>query len=91
MLSIKGLAIASGIVWGGAVFLVGIGNLIWPSYGMALLEIARSIYPGYANTAGLWGVIVGTLYAMLDGAIAGAVFGWLYNIFRSEPSAPAQA
>lgn len=82
MISVKGLALTVGILWAAAVFLVGIGNLLWPSYGVAFLEIPRSIYPGYANTAGFLGVIVGSLYALLDGAILGVVFAWLYNMLR---------
>jgi len=80
MISVKGLALTVGILWAAAVFLVGIGNLLWPSYGVAFLEIPRSIYPGYAKTAGFLGVIVGSLYALLDGAILGVVFAWLYNM-----------
>ena len=38
-----------------------------------------SVYPGYTATPSLGQVIIGTLYGMLDGAIVGAVFAWLYN------------
>lgn len=82
-LSLKGLALTLGIVWGGAIFLVGLGNLMWPDYGAALLDLARSLYPGYANTAGLWGVIVGSLYGLLDGAVLGVIIAWLYNRFAA--------
>ena len=77
-LSVKALALSAGILWGAAVFLVGIGHLIWPGYGTAMLELAASVYPGY-SVGGFGSVIIGTLYAMVDGAIAGAVFAWLYN------------
>ncbi len=36
------------------------------------------LYPGYAP-GGFGSVIMGTLYALVDGAIGGAVFAWLYN------------
>ena len=88
-LSVKGLALALGILWGGCVLLIGLGNLLWPDYGAAFLDVARSIYPGYGKTSGLWGVIVGTLYALVDGAIVGLIFGWLYNRFRWEDPGPA--
>lgn len=85
-LSIKGLALASGILWGGCILLVSVCNLIWPSYGVAFLDLARAIYPGYGSTAGFGGVIVGTLYGVADGAVAGAIFAWLYNaVSGSEP------
>ena len=78
--SVKGLAVAGGIGWGGSVLLVGLLNLVWPSYGVAFLDLASSIYPGYESMSGFGGVIVGTLYALVDGAIAGAIFAWLYNM-----------
>lgn len=77
-LSIKSLALSMGILWGAAVFLVGISNLIWPGYGDAMLELASSIYPGY-SVGGFGSVIVGALYAFVDGAIGGAILAWLYN------------
>lgn len=88
-LSLKGLALSLGIVWGGCIFLVGLGNLIWPDYGAALLDLARSIYPGYAKTTGVWGVIVGTLYGLLDGAVAGFIIAWLYNRLAAPEEAVA--
>jgi phosphotransferase system glucose/maltose/N-acetylglucosamine-specific IIC component len=87
-LSIKALTLAGAILWGAAVFLIGIAHLIWPSYGTAMLEAAASIYPGY-TVGGFGSVIVGTVYALLDGAIAGAVFAWLYNRFAPSPPAVA--
>lgn len=80
-LNLKALALAAAIIWGAAIFLAGLGNLIWPGYGQALLQIAASIYPGYAASGGFGDVLIGTLYALLDGAIGGLVFGWLYNLF----------
>ena len=77
--SIKGLAAASAIVWGLAVFLVGVANLIWPSYGQQFLRLVASIYPGYHATATFVQVIVGTLYAVVDALVCGAIFAWLYN------------
>jgi len=87
-LNIRALAIAGAIVWGGCFLLVGLANLIWASYGAVCLEVAASIYPGYDGPDGLWSVIVVTLYALVDGAVAGAVLGWLYNwAARTKPAA----
>ncbi len=91
MFSVKGLALTVVIPWGGCVLLVGLGTPVWPSYGAAFLEVVRSLYPGYAHTAGFFGVIVGTLYALLDGAILGAIFAWLYNKFHGASSTAAGA
>lgn len=83
-LSLKALAFAAGILWALAVFLVGAANLIWSGYGGAFLQLVASIYPGYHATRSIGDVIVGTLYALLDGAICGLAFGWLYNLFAGK-------
>ncbi len=80
-LSIRSLAVTFGILWGGTVLLLGMANLIWPSYGVAFLQLVDSVYPGYHAGQGLGSVIVGTLYAILDGAVGGLVFAWIYNRF----------
>jgi hypothetical protein len=79
-LSVKGLAFASALLWGVlAMFLTGVANLIWPTYGQDFLRLMASVYPGYHATPSFGQVIVGALYGILDGAIGGAVFAWLYN------------
>ncbi len=80
-LDVKGMAITLGLVWGAAVLVVGIANLIWPNYGQAFLELVASIYPGYTAGASVGQLIVGTLYGVVDGAVGGAVIAWLYNLF----------
>jgi hypothetical protein len=83
-LSVKGLAITLGLVWGVlGMLLVGLSNLIWPGYGGEFLKVMASLYPGYHGTASFGQVIVGTLYGIVDGAVAGAVFAWVYNRFAS--------
>jgi hypothetical protein len=73
--SVKGLALASGILSGFAMLGMGLANWIWSGYGQQFLHATRSIAE----------VIVGTLYGGVDGLIAGAVFAWLYNQF-AKPS-----
>lgn len=81
-LSVKALTCASAILWGVCFLFVGLGNLYWSPYGGAFLELMSSVYPGYkAAAASLGNVIVGTLYAVVDGAIGGALFAWVYNAF----------
>lgn len=79
-LNLKALTFAAAVLWAGAVFLVGLANLIWPGYAKAFLLMLASIYPGYAASGFFGDVIVGSLYALIDGAIAGFVLGWLYNL-----------
>lgn len=88
-LNIKALAAAAAILWGGCFLLTGILNLVFPSYGVAFLELGASIYPGYAGPVGFGSVIVVTLYALVDGAVAGAVFAWVYNVVRGRAGAGA--
>ena len=80
-LSVKGLAMASGILWGFAMLGTGLANLVWGGYGQQFLQTMSSVYPGYHATRSIAEVIVGTLYGAVDGFIAGAVFAWLYNQF----------
>ncbi len=80
-LSVKALTYAGAILWGLIVLLVGVANLIWPPYGAAFLSLMSSVYPGYKVAASLGNVIVGTLYAVVDGAFGGALFAWIYNHF----------
>ncbi|MGD9241640.1 MAG: hypothetical protein PVG69_16545 [Desulfobacterales bacterium] len=79
-LNLKALTIAFAILSAGAVFIVGVANFIWPGYGKAFLLMLASLYPGY-KASGLFGdMIVGSLYALVDGAIIGLILGWLYNL-----------
>ncbi|MEE9609888.1 MAG: bacteriophage holin [Desulfatiglandales bacterium] len=87
-LNIKALALAIGILWAAAIFIVGVANLIWPGYGVKFLEVMASIYPGFKATRSFGDVIAGTLYALVDGGICGLLFGWLYNLFVGKKSAP---
>ena len=80
-LSVKGLAMASGILWGFAMLGTGLSNLVWGGYGQQFLQTMSSVYPGYHATRSIAEVIVGALYGAVDGFIAGAVFAWLYNQF----------
>ena len=48
-------------------------------YGQAFLDVMASVYPGYETTPTVGQVIIGTLYGLLDGALGGAAFAWLYN------------
>jgi hypothetical protein len=83
-LSVKGLAIAMGLIWGVlAMFVIGVANLVWPPYARAFLDIMASVYPGYTGAPTFGQVIVGSLYGLVDGAIAGALLAWLYNRFAA--------
>jgi len=77
----KSLAITIALLWGGAVLIVGLANLACPTYGTVFLQWTSSIYPGFHNSRTFVDVLVGTGYALVDGAVGGLLFGWLYNLF----------
>ena len=83
-LNVKAMAITLALIWGVlAMFLVALANLIWPPYGKPFLDMMASVYPGYKATPSLGQAVIGALYGLLDGAIAGAVIAWLYNLFAA--------
>ncbi len=84
-LDVKALALTGGLIWGIlAMFLSGVANLIWSGYAQGFLDVMASVYPGYNATDGFGQVIIGTLYGLVDGAIAGALFAWVYNCFAQD-------
>ncbi len=80
-LNIKALALTSAILWGLAMLVMSLANLIWGNFGQQFLQAMSSVYPGYHATRSIAEVIVGTLYGAVDGLVGGAVFAWLYNQF----------
>jgi hypothetical protein len=78
-LDIKAMALAIGLLWGGAMLVMSAANLVWPTYGRAFLDMIASVYPGYTGAATAGQVVVGSLYGFVDGAIGGALLAWLYN------------
>ena len=91
-LNITAFSLTTAILWAGAVLLVGLGNMIWPGYGRAFLELVASVYPGYDVTGTFGEAAVGAFYALVDGFVAGLIFAWLYNLLagRSAVSSAAQ-
>ncbi len=78
----KALAIAVGALWGAYVFLLGLiltafpnAKLFWVSE--EFLEILATLYPGYAAT--IVGSFIGLFWALICGAVGGAIIAWLHN------------
>ena len=78
-LDVKAMTITVALMWSAAMLLTGIASLIWNGYAQAFLDVVASVYPGYNATSTFGDVIVGALYALLDGAVGGLVLAWLYN------------
>ena len=83
-LNITAMSMASGLLWGASILIIAAANLIWPSYGQTFLPLCGSIFPGYRPGTGMGSVVTGTIYALVDGVIGGAIFGWLYNLFAAR-------
>lgn len=79
-LSLKGMTIAAGLLWGGAILFLGLINLVRPTYGVNLLQAISSVYPWFHASRSFVDVVIGTIDALIDGAIAGLLFAWLYNL-----------
>jgi hypothetical protein len=78
-INILSLALAIGTLWAGACLLLGI--LAWLfNWGTSVVEMLSSLYIGYKPT--LPGSVIGTIWAFVDGFVAGAVIAWLYNFFQ---------
>jgi hypothetical protein len=87
--NVNALTVTAGIFWGGAILIVGLANIIWPGYGRAFLEVVGSIYPGYYAQPRIGQVVIATLYGIVDGAIGGFLFAWIYNSVARRFSAGA--
>jgi hypothetical protein len=83
-LSLKALIIAGALFKALCFLFVALLNLTLRPYGGAYLALLTSLYPGYDPVQIPAGLIIGTVYSLLAGALAGAVFGWLYNAFADR-------
>lgn len=83
-LNIKAMAFGMGILWGAVMLVTGLLNLIWSGYGAGFLELLASVYPGYKASRSIGDLIVGVLYALVDGGLFGLVLAWLYNRFLGK-------
>ena len=85
-LSLKAMAVAAGLLWGGASLCVGLINLAVPSYGMNFIQMTSSVYPWLHASRTIGNVVIGTVDGLIDGAIAGLIFALLYNAGVHPPT-----
>jgi hypothetical protein len=77
-LNVKALALACGLLWGGAVCFATLW-LILLGYEGSVIRHLDHFYIGYSFS--FVGAFVGLVYGFIDGAIGGALLAWLYNKF----------
>lgn len=78
------MAITGAVLWAGALLIVGLINRAVPTYGWWYLKMVESIYPGFHAAIGLKSLAIGVIYALVDGAICGALFAWIYNLISTK-------
>jgi hypothetical protein len=74
-LSVKGLSLSAGILFGLVVFAMTLARLWTGGGGHLVLLVA--MYPGYKVSYP--GSLIGLAYGFVSGAILGALLAWLYN------------
>ena len=75
----KALAFVSAALWGSSVLAIGFVNLSTPPYGREFLEVLSSVSPGYTAERSIEAVLIGTGYALVEGAGVGWLAAFLYN------------
>ncbi len=73
----KAFALAAGILWGVACFVIGL--MAAYGYGTAFETLFSSVYIGYSSTLG--GSVIGAIWGFVDAFIGGYILAWLYNKF----------
>jgi hypothetical protein len=75
-IDVKALGLTLGIVWGAAMFLLGLINM-GRILGSGIIQAMSTLYVGYSPT--IPGSIIGGIWGFLDAGIGGVVIAWLYN------------
>ncbi len=83
-LSLKAMIIAGALFKAGVFLFISLMNLALRPYGGGYLAMLSSLYPGYDPVSVPIALVVGTLYSVLAGGLAGLLFGWLYNFFAAR-------
>ncbi len=79
-ISVRPFAMVTAVLWGGCLFFVGLVHIAFPWYGAAFLNAMSSVYPGYHSAPTLGGLLAGTTWGLVDGAVGGCLLAWLYNL-----------
>lgn len=86
-LSLRGITLSCGLMWGGVVLLCALASVYWQGYSKEFLGLVASIYPGFKANGTVVDALVGGAYGLVDGAVGGLIFGLLYNLFAGRKAA----
>ncbi len=75
--------LATGLVWGGGLFVATLWVMMWG--GGEHLRLLGRFYIGYQVS--VLGALVGLVYGFVDGFIGGFLVAWLYNRFAGAKPA----
>jgi hypothetical protein len=78
--NVKALAVAIGALW--ALYVLFLGWMAAFGWGRELVTVLSSLYIGYR--ASFFGGIIGGIWAFIDGAVAGAIIAWVYNLVAKK-------
>ncbi|MFH1965957.1 MAG: bacteriophage holin [Acidobacteriota bacterium] len=79
-LNVKAFAVTCALIWGLGLFFITWWIILLDGPSDNATFIGR-IYRGYSLTPG--GSLIGFAWALVDGAIGGAIFSWIYNRMTS--------
>jgi hypothetical protein len=80
-LSLKTMMLAGALFKLISFLIISLLNLLLRPYGGSYLILLASLYPGYDPLKVPLGLLIGGFYSFIWGALAGLLFGWLYNGF----------
>lgn len=70
-----------GVTWALGLFIVGL-LAVYTSTGVDMVNALGDLYVGFKPTLG--GVFIGTVWALVDGFIGGAIIAFVYNYFAGK-------
>ena len=83
-LNVKAFTLTCGLIWGIGLFLLTWWIIMFDGATREMTFIGH-VYRGYNISPS--GSVIGLIWALVDGAIGGAIFAWLYNtLVGKEPS-----
>ncbi|SIR97400.1 hypothetical protein SAMN05421858_4886 [Haladaptatus litoreus] len=74
------MGMACGLFWSFGVAVIGLTAR--RGWGQRWEQLFADIYRGYSETRS--GIVIGAVWALLDGFTTGYTVAWLYNRFSSE-------